>query len=58
MGIWDYIIIGVVAAAVAGAVISIVISKKRGKSSCGCGNCADCGYNGSCASTKEKGDKQ
>ena len=34
MGVWDYIIIGLIALAVAGAVAVIIRNRKRGKGCC------------------------
>ena len=47
----DYIILGVLAAAVALAIISIVKRKKEGKGGCGCG-CVSCPSAGSCLSAQ------
>ncbi|MCI9438208.1 MAG: FeoB-associated Cys-rich membrane protein [Lachnospiraceae bacterium] len=41
----------ILAAAVAGVIVSMVRNKRKGKSSCGCG-CAGCSMNGSCHSGK------
>ena len=47
---WDFLIIGVIAAAVALAIFVIVRNKKRGKTSCGC----DCSRCGGCAASEKK----
>ncbi len=39
MGFWDWIIIGLIAAAVVAAAVIIVRNKKKGKCSCGCEGC-------------------
>ncbi len=45
MGVWDYIIIGLIALAVAGAVAGIIRNRKRGKGCCAdCSKCAGCAY--------------
>ncbi|MBR2281025.1 MAG: FeoB-associated Cys-rich membrane protein [Spirochaetales bacterium] len=48
MNIWDFVILGLVALAVAGALLSIHRRRRRGKSSCGCG----CGCEGCSACEK------
>ncbi len=59
MGTWIMenlatIIIGVVLMMViATVIVSMVRSKRKGKSSCGCG-CAGCAMNGACHSTASK----
>ncbi|MBP5289026.1 MAG: hypothetical protein J6Z79_04040 [Clostridia bacterium] len=40
MGLWDYIIIGVIAAAVIAAVI--YVRKGKSRCSCGCDGCPSC----------------
>ena len=51
MGIWDWIIIGLVAAAVVAAAVIIVRNKKKGKCSCGCDACPGCD---ACRKSKDK----
>ena len=48
----DYIIIGIVAAAVLGAIAYLIWRKKKGISGCGCG-CSGCPHAGACHSQKE-----
>ena len=47
MNFWDYILIGVIAAAVAAAIFFAVRKGKKGKCSCGCDSpyCAGCDKN-------------
>ena len=47
----DYILIGIVAAAVALISVHLVRRKKQGKGGCGCG-CASCPAAGACPSAK------
>ena len=46
MNIWDYIIIGIIAAVVIIAVTVVIKNKKNGKCSCGCdcSHCQGCAY--------------
>ena len=49
------LVLGVVVAALIGAVISIVKAKKKGKSGCGC-NCSNCPYE--CNGCNNESDKR
>lgn len=51
MNFWDYILIALVAAAVAAAIYFTVRNKKKGKCSCGC----DSPYCEGCDKTKKDG---
>ena len=51
----DYIVIGIIIIAVVIAIVSIIVDKKKGKSTCGCdcANCAGCSSKNKCPSAKE-----
>ncbi|MCR5150676.1 MAG: FeoB-associated Cys-rich membrane protein [Clostridiales bacterium] len=49
MNIWDYVIIGIIAAAVIIAIAVMRKNKKNGKCSCGC----DCSHCQGCAESKK-----
>ena len=49
MGLWDYVILGVVLAALIAAVIFV----RKGKSKCSCG-CDSCALGDSCKKKREK----
>lgn len=53
MGVWEILLIIACVAIVVGVIVSRIIAKKKGKSSCdcGCSSCAACRY---CAEAKEK----
>ena len=53
MGVWEILLIIACVAIVVGVIVSRVIAKKKGKSSCdcGCSSCDACRY---CAEAKEK----
>ena len=54
MNIWDIVIILIVALAVGAAVRRIIINRKSGRSSCGCG-CQNCSRNCAVKSIEKKG---
>ena len=53
MGLYDYILLFIVAACLAAAVIFIIRRKKAGKNFC-CGSCESCGLHGCKKQTEEK----
>ena len=53
MGLYDYILLFIVAACLAAAVIFIIKRKKAGKNFC-CGSCDSCGLNCRKKQTEEK----
>lgn len=53
MGVWEILLIIACVAIVVGVIVSRVIAKKKGKSSCDCG-CSSCAACRCCAEAKEK----
>lgn len=53
MGLYDYILLFIVAACLAAAVIFIIRRKKAGKNFC-CGSCDSCGLHGCKKQIEEK----
>ena len=47
----DYVILGVVGAAIIGIVVRLILQKKKGKGGCGCG-CNGCPQASACASKR------
>ncbi len=57
MNIWDIVIILIVALAVGAAVRRMIINRKNGRSSCGCG-CQNCSGNCAVKMNGKKGNEE